>query len=112
MDPRHPEQAISRMDELMVQYKKVLDDIRRETVVNRLGEHERQASLVIQEICLVAPRLHEAMMVVSRSRRGAMAAGFVESVLTENYVAPNQAETIIVEPRPKKKKTSKKKKED
>lgn len=112
MDPRHSEQSITRIDELMAQYKRVLDDIRSCTVSSKLGQLEREGGLVVQEICLVAPRLHEAMIQVSRTRRGMFAAGFVkEEKPVENYVAPNQAETVIVEPKPRKKKTTKKKAE-
>lgn len=109
MDPRHPEVAITRMDELMAQYKKALSEMRECKVSSRLGELEREGGLVVQELCLVAPRLHEAMIQVSRTRRSALAHGLVEEFV-ENYVAPNQAETVIVEPNYKKKKTSKKKK--
>ena len=112
MDPRHPETAITRMDELMAQYKRTLSDIRTCKMSSRLGSLERECSLVIQEICLVAPRLHEAMMQVSRTRRGAISLGFgTDDGPVENYVAPNKAEVVIVEPKPRKKKTSKKKAE-
>ena len=115
MDPRHPETAITRVDELVDQFKRTLADIRTCKMSSRLGTLEREGSLVIQELCLVAPRLHEAMMQVSRTRRGAIVAGFVvddepKEEPKEEYVAPNQAETVIVEPKPRKKKTSKKKK--
>ena len=75
MDPRHPELAISRMRELMKQYDRVEMDMKNATTSARLAELEREASLVIQEICLVAPRLHEAMMQTSRIRRGEIAKG-------------------------------------
>lgn len=119
MDPRHPELAIARMDELMSQFKSGLSKIRTETVANRIGAEERELSLVVQELCLVAPRLHEAMMQVSRTRRAAISRGLVASeypndtnntLSNEVYVAPNQAEVEIVEPKPRKKKTTKKKK--
>lgn len=114
MDPRHPELAISRMDELMAQFKDGLSKIRVETVANRIGEEERKLSLVVQEICLVAPRLHEAMMQVSRTRRAAINRGIVGNYGTpENtvsYTPPNQAEVEIVEPKPRKKKAKKVKK--
>ena len=105
MDPRHPELAIDRVKELSRQFDRVLNDIRNETISNKLGELEREGSLVVQELCLVAPRLHEAMMQVSRNRRYDLTHG-----LAEKPVEPNQAETVIVEPKPRKKKTSKKKK--
>lgn len=119
MDPRHPELAIARMDELMSQFKSGLSKIRTETIANRIGAEERELSLVVQELCLVAPRLHEAMMQVSRTRRAAIGRGLVateypndtdNTLSNEVYVAPNQAEVEIVEPKPRKKKTTKKKK--
>ena len=113
MDPRHPEIAIDRIDQLINQFKRNLDGLRTATVSSKLAQLERESGLVVQEICLVAPRLHEAMMQVSRTRRAAIAHGLVESHVekpVENYVEPNQAETVIVEPKPRKKKTSKKKK--
>ena len=108
MDPRHPEQAISRMRELMKQYDRIEKDMNKATTSAQLGQLEREGGLVVQEICLVAPRIHEAMMQTSRQRRQALSRGVVEKPV-ENYVAPNQAETVIVEPKPRKKKTSKKK---
>lgn len=129
MDPRHPEEAIWRMRQLMEQFQIVLDRINTETISSKLGEAEREGALVVQEICLVAPRLHEAMMQASRNRRHDLShgtafgytpeekvgkytkatIGIVEKPV-EKSVAPNQAETIIVEPKPRKKKTAKKKK--
>lgn len=109
MDPRHPELSIERMDELMKQYKELLADMRTSNVSNKIAQSERECGLVVQEICLVAPRLHEAMMQVSRTRRAALARGIVEEA-AEVYVAPNQAEAEIVEPKPRKKKITKKKK--
>lgn len=108
MDPRHPELAISRIDELIAQYKKIIRTMQTEATSNEVAKLEREGSLVIQEICLVAPRLHEAMMQVSRTRRGAIARGLVE--VPVEATPPTQAETIIVEPKPRKKKTTKKKK--
>ena len=109
MDPRRPELAVSRMRELMEQFDDVMSKIKVAEVYNRLGGLEREGSLVIQEICLVAPRLHEAMMQASRTRRFTLSHQPAEPV--ENYVSPNQAETVIVEPKPRKKKTSRKKAE-
>ena len=115
MDPRHPELAIARMRELMKQYDRVETDINSATTSAKLAQLEREGILVVQEICLVAPRLHEAMMQTSRQRRHDLARGiliepqdtFVGNPV-EDYVAPNQAETVIVEPKYKKK-TAKKK---
>ena len=107
----------------MERYDRIESDMAKATTSAKLAELEREGGLVIQEICLVAPRIHEAMMQTSRQRRRDLSRGNAygqmreyaataekvdESV--ENYVAPNQAETVIVEPKPRKKKTSKKKK--
>lgn len=100
MDPRHPEIAIDRMDQLMVQFKRVLDTLRTETVASKLGQAEREGSLVVQELCLVAPRLHEAMMQVSRERRGEIARG----VATETVEKKPETSTKSAKP----KKTTKK----
>lgn len=109
MDPRHPEQAVSRMRELMKQYDRIENDLIHATTTAKLAQLEREGGLVVQEICLVAPRIHEAMMQTSRQRRHDLSRGLIEKPV-ENYVAPNQAETVIVEPKPRKKKTTKKKK--
>ena len=121
MDPRHPELAVTRLKELIEQYDLVEKGMAKATVASELGQLEREGGLVVQEICLVAPRLHEAMMQASRNRRRELSRGFFPEVsaealkdptpeVTETYVAPNQAETVIVEPKPRKKKTTKKKK--
>lgn len=109
MDPRHPEQAISRMRELMKQYDRIEKDIKSATIAARLAQLEREGGLVVQEICLVAPRIHEAMMQTSRQRRHELTHNLVEPKSVEKYVEPNQAETVIVEPKPRKKKATKKK---
>lgn len=75
MDPRHPELAISRMRELMKQYDRIENDMGKTTTSAKLAELEREGGLVIQEICLVAPRIHEAMMQTSRQRRHDLARG-------------------------------------
>ena len=78
MDPRHPEQAISRMRELMKQYDRIEADMNKATTSAQLGQLEREGGLVVQEICLVAPRIHEAMMQTSRQRRHDLSHGVVE----------------------------------
>lgn len=160
MDPRHPELAISRMRELMGQYNRIEAGMKEATTSANLAELEREASLVVQEICLVAPRLHEAMMQTSRQRRHDLAHGVlddpqdtavelgirtkyeqpfepmidkadvigeeniggesgpmktlhngylsVDETIEEIPTPPNQAETVIVEPKPRKKKNTKK----
>ena len=107
----------------MKRYDRIESDMAKATTSAKLAELEREGGLVIQEICLVAPRIHEAMMQTSRQRRRDLSRGNVYGQMreyaataekvdepVENYVAPNQAETVIVEPKPRKKKTSKKKK--
>lgn len=69
MDPRHPELAVARIKELIKQYDRVEKDITSATLSSRLGELEREGGLVIQELCLVAPRVHEALIQASRNRR-------------------------------------------
>ena len=78
MDPRHPEQAISRMRELMKQYDRIEKDMAKATTSAQLGQLEREGGLVVQEICLVAPRIHEAMMQTSRQRRHDLTHGVIE----------------------------------
>lgn len=77
MDPRHPELAIERMVELMTQFNLILKDMKHATVSTQLGQLEREGGLVVQEICLVAPRLHEAMMQASRQRRHDLTHGII-----------------------------------
>lgn len=97
MDPRHPELAIGRIDELMKQFKDVIYKLSHETVSNRLAATEREGALVVQEICLVAPRLHEAMMQVSRNRRHDLARGVVVDM--SKYKIPEGAlEEEVEEP--------------
>lgn len=77
MDPRHPELAISRMRELMKQYDRIEADMNKATTSAQLGQLEREGGLVVQEICLVAPRIHEAMMQASRQRRHDLSRGIL-----------------------------------
>lgn len=77
MDPRHPELALDRIDQLVKQFKLNLDNMRIATTSAQLAQLEREGGLVVQEICLVAPRLHEAMMQTSRQRRHDLAHGVV-----------------------------------
>lgn len=83
MDPRHPELAISRMRELMKQYDRIEADMNKATTSAKLAELEREGGLVIQEICLVAPRIHEAMMQTSRQRRHDLSRGNVYDQMRE-----------------------------
>ena len=83
MDPRHPEQAILRMRELMKQYDRIEADMTKATTSAQLGQLEREGGLVVQEICLVAPRIHEAMMQTSRQRRHDLSRGNVYDQMRE-----------------------------
>lgn len=117
MDPRHPELAVGRIDELVGQFKQIIDKLGHETVSSRLAATEREGALVVQEICLVAPRLHEAMMQASRNRRHDLARGnvyeqFMEYTATRELVEePEEELTFEQEAKQKaKRKTTKKKK--
>ena len=111
MDPRHPELAISRMRELMKQYDRIEKDMKKATTSAQLAQLEREGGLVVQEICLVAPRIHEAMMQTSRQRRHDLAHGIVEQPV-EKDVSKNEEKVDIQVPdvneKPKKKTTKKK----
>lgn len=110
MDPRHPELAISRMRELMKQYARIEVDMAKATTSSRLGELEREGGLVIQEICLVAPRIHEAMMQSSRQRRGELARGVLvepQDTAAELPVKKSVQSVKKTEVKPKKKTTKK-----
>lgn len=130
MDPRHPELAVARIKELIKQYDDIEERMKHATTSAQLSQAEREGGLVIQEICLVAPRIHEAMMQTSRNRRYDLTHGVVvdmskhevpagatgeeEGVVvgsTDQIVAVNEAtteEAEVVE-KPKKKTTRKKK---
>ena len=110
MDPRHPELAVSRIKELINQYDRIEKDMAKSNTSAQLGQLEREGGLVVQEICLVAPRIHEAMMQASRQRRHDLTRGTVVGP-TDQIIAINEANTEeaeIVE-KPKKKTTRKKK---
>ena len=119
MDPRYPEVAITRIDQLVNQFKGIIDKINIETTSSRLGGIEREGALVVQEICLVAPRLHEAMMQASRQRRHDLSHGVAFDYTPEEKVGEYVKATIAIgeeniggESKPTKKKTSKKKKSE
>lgn len=101
MDPRHPESAVTRMEELMLQFKRVEEDMAAATTSAQLSMLEREGSLVVQEICLVAPRLHEAMVQSSRLRRydlsHALVIPKVEEVKVEEKVEEAEVEEKIEE---------------
>lgn len=94
MDPRHPELAVSRIKELMKQYDRVEKDMNKATTSAQLGQLEREGGLVVQEICLVAPRIHEAMMQTSRQRRHDLSHGFAFGYTPEEKVGKYTKATI------------------
>lgn len=83
MDPRHPELAVSRIKELIKQYDRIEKDMGKAATSAQLGQLEREGGLVIQEICLVAPRIHEAMMQTSRQRRHDLTHGVVAELVKD-----------------------------
>lgn len=94
MDPRRPELAISRMRELMKQYDRVEKDMAKATTSAQLAQLEREGGLVVQEICLVAPRIHEAMMQTSRQRRHDLSHGIAFGYTPEEKVGKYTKATI------------------
>lgn len=80
MDPRHPEQAVIRLRDLMLQYNEIESKMLKATTTAQLGQLEREGGLVVQEICLVAPRIHEAMIQTSRQRRHEISRGLVNEI--------------------------------
>lgn len=110
MDPRHPEQAISRMRELMKQYDRIEADMNKATTSAQLGQLEREGGLVVQEICLVAPRIHEAMMQTSRHRRYDLSHGFAFDYTPEEKVGEYTKATIGIVEKPVEKSVEKPKK--
>lgn len=120
MDPRHPELAISRMRELMKQYDRIEKNMAKATTSAQLAQLEREGGLVVQEICLVAPRIHEAMMQASRQRRYDLSHGAVEKPVEKSeghaemaevldHSMTNEQEQVFEEMAKPKKKTTRKK---
>ena len=114
MDPRQPELALPRVKELIKQYEDLEKRISKATVSTELGQLEREGSLVVQEICLVAPRLHETLMNTSRNRRTELSNGFFPEVNANKLKEPakeaieSYVEKPVEEKKPAKKKTAKK----
>ena len=110
MDPRHPELAVSRIKELIKQYDRIEKDMAKATTTAKLAQLEREGGLVVQEICLVAPRIHEAMMQTSRQRRHDLARQILIPSTDEETKKSLEffKEAEKEEPKPKKKTTKKK----
>lgn len=100
MDPRHPELAVSRIKELIKQYDRIEKDMGNAATSAQLGQLEREGGLVIQEICLVAPRIHEAMMQTSRQRRYDLSHGVAFGYTPEEKVGKYTKATIGIEEKP------------
>lgn len=98
MDPRHPEQAVIRLRDLMLQYNSIESKMLEATTTAQLGQLEREGGLVVQEMCLVAPRIHEAMMQTSRKRRHQLAMGI--TYVPEEKVGKYTKATIGIKERP------------
>lgn len=90
MDPRHPELAVSRMNELLEQYNRIEKDITEASTSAKLGELEREGGLVVQEICMVAPRLHDALIKFSRNRRHDISRNIQDTDKIKIKSQPNQ----------------------
>lgn len=120
MDPRHPELVLDRLKVLIEQFSRIDKDIKGATVASKLGQLEREGGLVVQEICLTAPRLHEMMMQTSRNRRSQLSRGITyipEERLDNGFVKATigikKEEKEEKEEKPKRKrKTTRKKKEE
>ena len=97
MDPRHPELAVSRIKELIKQYDRIEKDMNKATTSAQLAQLEREGGLVVQEICLVAPRIHEAMMQTSRQRRYDLSHGIAFGYTPEEKVGKYTKATIGIE---------------
>lgn len=100
MDPRHPELAVKRVKELIKNYEDVEKKISTATVSSQLGQFEREGGLIIQELCLVAPRIHEAMMQTSRRRRYDLSHGIAFGYTPEEKVGKYTKATIGIEEKP------------
>lgn len=88
------------MRELMKQYDRIEKDMGKATTSAQLGQLEREGGLVVQEICLVAPRIHEAMMQTSRQRRHDLSHGIAFGYIPEEKVGKYIKSTIGVEKKP------------
>lgn len=108
MDPRHPELALPRVKELIKQYEDLEKRISKATVSNDLGQLEREGVLVVQELCLVAPRLHETLMNTSRNRRADLSRGSIYDQMREYAATAERVEEPVEEKKPAKKKPAKK----
>ena len=98
MDPRHPELAVSRIKELIKQYDRIEKDMAEAATSAQLGQLEREGGLVVQEICLVAPRIHEAMMQASRQRRHDLSRGNIYDQMREYAATAERVDEPVEKP--------------
>ena len=105
----------------MKQYDRIEADMNKAMTSAKLAQLEREGGLVVQEICLVAPRIHEAMMQTSRQRRHDLSHGIVEKPVEKperytemaevlDHSMTKEQERIFEEMTKPKKKTTRKKK--
>jgi len=99
MDPRHPEKVLPRIKELVEQYDKLATKMNKASL-HELADLEREGIGVVREICLTAPRLHDAVIQMSNNRR--------VSVTRQATEKPTVKENKTVEEKPAKKKPAKK----
>lgn len=99
MDPRHPEKVLPRIKELVEQYDKLATKMNKASL-HELADLEREGIGVVREICLTAPRLHDAVIQMSNNRR--------VSVTRQATEKPTVKENKTVEEKPAKKKPTKK----
>lgn len=108
MDPRKPELAVSRIKELIRQYDRIESDMSKATTSAQVARLEREGGLVVQEICLVAPRIHEAMMQASRQRRHDLSRGNVYEQVREYAATAERVDEPVEKPVEKPELTEKK----
>ena len=95
MDPRHPELSVKRIRDLMSQYDQVEHDMGKAMTAAELAKLEREGGLVVQEICLTAPRMHEALIQTSRMRRQEIARGILEKCDETPEISMKNVETTV-----------------
>lgn len=95
MDPRHPELSVKRIRDLMSQYDHVEHDMGKAMTAAELAKLEREGGLVVQEICLTAPRMHEALIQTSRTRRQEIARGVLEKCDETPEISMKNVETPV-----------------
>ena len=99
MDPRHPEKVLPRIKELVEHYDKLATKMDKASL-HELAELEREGIGVVREICLTAPRLHDAVIQMSNNRR--------VNVTRQATEKPVVKESLTTEEKPAKKKPTKK----